>query len=259
MIGVRTDLPAYRSAVAELPLSACRTSEPAGAIVVVDGSAGWTDAAGAALRAGAAGVVVADPVAASPDALAALAALAEGVPVILDRARLRADAAATAGRAAEGTAPAIVVATCAAGAAELPEALRDAVGWLRVLSSGPVSLRSSRSTALGAVALFDAGATSATLVASILSAGAAEPRLRLVSSAPMRVEVAVGARAAASVAVTDAGGRRTLPEHLESRQRLSLRRAVAAVEADEVPRDVEELAADLVLAAALGRPGIDGL
>ncbi|MGZ8805017.1 MAG: hypothetical protein ACXWZG_06950, partial [Microbacterium sp.] len=103
MIDVFAPAGAYRTAVAELPLSARRASGAAGSIVVVPAGSAWVDAVRAAAANGALAVVVADPASAPA---AEVRRLAEGthVPVIVERPLLRADVAADARATREGQA-----------------------------------------------------------------------------------------------------------------------------------------------------------
>ena len=87
---VRTDLDAYRIAVAELPESAVASRDTRGAVAVVPGGDGWWVVASDAIAAGAAAVVVAQPAVAPLEALEALASLAGATPVVVERPLLRA-------------------------------------------------------------------------------------------------------------------------------------------------------------------------
>ena len=124
-------------AVAGLPQSTERGDHAAGAIVVVDGATSLVGCRGArrgggsrrGARGGAAG-----------GAARAVGELAEfaaqsGVPIVVHRARLRDDLVAL-GRSstAPALAPRVVVAECRAPQADLPAAVRDAVGWTRALA-----------------------------------------------------------------------------------------------------------------------------
>lgn len=245
MIGVWTDLPSYRVAIAELPLRARAVDAADGAIAVVDGR---RDRASRGL-AGAAAVVLADP------GFGARTAIPPGIPVIVDRERLRPDAA-PGDAAVDAT---LFTVECSAAAVDLAAAVRDAVGWLRVLSGGELSVDVVRAGGHGVIALLrtdaraPAGARAATLVATVLADAAAAPRLRALAVGPERTEVAVDGPGAASVVVTSATGARRLPTRYESRRRVALRRAIEAVEAVDGAEttDLADLRHDETLAAVL--------
>ncbi|MDF2555688.1 MAG: hypothetical protein K0R60_1583, partial [Microbacterium sp.] len=139
MIPVRASGPQYRVAVAGLPLRVRGAAEQAGAIVVVDGSDGWVARSVAALDAGAAALIVSDPVAAGVEDLGSLAARAGTVPVLIDRPRLRPDVADDV--SAVPVAARMLAADVAADAAHVWAAVRDAVGWMRILAGAPLVLR----------------------------------------------------------------------------------------------------------------------
>jgi hypothetical protein len=242
MIGVSTALAPYRVAIAELPLRARAVDAADGAIAVIDGTRGW----GRSGLTGAAAVVVADPAPGSPTAFP------PGIPVIVDRERLRPDA--TLGDAAVDAA--LFTVECSAAAVALPEAVRDAVGWLRVLSGGELSVDEVRAGRHGIIALLrtdarsPAGARAATLVATVLADASAAPRLRALAIGPERTEVVVDGSGATSVVVTSASGARHLPVRYESRRRVALRRAIEAVGGAETG-DLADLRHDEAVAALL--------
>ena len=127
-------------AVAGLPHRAERVGRAAGAIVVVDGSTEWWDAASLAVDAGAVAVLVAEPRAVPFASVARLAdrADARGVPILVHRAALRADLVDLAIAQRAGAAPRVTVAECRATDDDLPAMVRDAVGWTRALAGVPL-------------------------------------------------------------------------------------------------------------------------
>ncbi|MFB7893735.1 hypothetical protein ACFC1I_16165 [Microbacterium sp. NPDC056044] len=248
---VRTDLDAYRVAVAELPESAVASRDVEGAVVVVPGADAWWVVASDAITAGAAAVVVARPAVGPIEALDALASLAGAVPVVVERPLLRADMVAAAGASIEELpAPGALVVECHAPARTLGPALRDAIGWARVIAGTPLAPRTTESWGGRVLALLESGLGSAVSIAVALQPGAPSPgRLRITSIAATRVEV--DADLDTVVAVTDATGRRILPARFESSERVALRRAISAVRTAERPSDLADLRHDTGLSVAL--------
>lgn len=264
MIGVVAASDAFARAVAELTLSARRTDVVDGAIVVVAGSSGWAVRALAAARAGAVGVVVDDPQAADDADIALLQDSVGRVPVVLHRPRLRADVVADAARP---TAPRHVTAEVAAEAAEFAGAVRDAIGWLRVLTPGELVLSVTAGTASGGVLALLEGALpegalpegalreeaergrAATLTATIMS-GAGGARIRAHAIGEERVEVVVDAATGAfSVDVATASGVLQVPRRHESPERIAVRRAIDAVSAPGTVDDLRAFRHDVARAA----------
>lgn len=238
MIGVRTDDLDWRSAVAELPASTRLAEEAEGSIVVVSGTAD------PGLLEKPAVVLLADPV------LPAGAVPSAGAPVVVDRAWLRADLVADAGAHPDAL---LLSAECAAPHGLVGTAVRDAIGWLRVLAGGPLALDAAHATASGAIALLRAGDRAATLCVTVLADPAARSHLRALAVGVERVEVTTDDAGAASVSVSSPAGELALPTRFESRQRVALRRALQAAsqgstaDLEELRHD-EELAADVLLA-----------
>jgi hypothetical protein len=253
MIPVRTDLAPFRAAVAELPARARLADDPAGAVVVVPGSAGWCAAAAAAFAAGAVAVVVDDPAPEADARLAALSAHAGARPVILSRTSLRHDVVADAvgGPGGVRTAPAAGVAEVTGRASALPGLVRDAVGWLRTLTGGPIEFVAAStgdgSSVAGLRSLTGAGPVPHSLVA--VAGPVIVPRLRVTVLADVRTGVVVDHAARATCLTwTDEAGEHTSPRRFEAPERLALRRALAAIADAEACTDLADLRHDDELA-----------
>ncbi|MDF2492356.1 MAG: hypothetical protein K0Q58_934, partial [Microbacterium sp.] len=203
--------------------------------------------------AGAAALIVSDPVAAGVEDLGSLAARAGTVPVLIDRPRLRPDVADDV--SAVPVAARMLAADVAADAAHVWAAVRDAVGWMRILAGAPLVLRSAEASALGAVALLEepvADVAAAVVVA--VSAERAETRVRAQLLGETRVEVDVDAAVGTfAVDVSTAEGTRRLPRRHEMPERLMLRRAIAAIETGAPLADLADLRHDVALTAQLLR------
>jgi hypothetical protein len=117
-----------------------------------------------------------------------------------------------------------------------------------VLLGGPIVLRTARRSAGGAVAAFEGpGATPASLLATRWDAPTrASIRVRGVAPTAVEVEIddAAGVR---SIRSSDAEGEVTRPARRESAARLSLRRALDALDGAR-PGDLDELLHDRRLA-----------
>jgi hypothetical protein len=242
MIAVVAPAGAYRTAVAELPLSSRLGDRASGAVVVVPGDTGWVDAVRAAEEAGARAVVVADPEQMPVDEVRLLAQRTR-MPVILERPLLRADATADAqsARAAQaGTAPPrAVVLDGAASAGRLSVIARDAVGWGRVLAGQAPTLVSGHR----GLALLETGGGAALTLSVVATRRPGRGWVRAQALGEVLTDVEVEGRAS-SIAVATAAGRFVLPARYESSERLALRRAVAAAEANDQPSDLADLIAD---------------
>ncbi len=251
---VCTDLGAYRVAVAELPASTQLAASVADSIVVMPGDGPWWAAASEAIGAGAVAVVVAGPGSAPVDAIDALSASAGGVPVLLDRPLLRPDVVRDVSEAlADAAAAGAVVVECHAPAPALRTTLREAVGWARVVATAPLALRTSESSGRRVLALLASETGAAvSLVAAAQPGAPALGRVRITTVAERRLEV--DADLEAVVTVTDAEGDRILPTRFEARERVALRRAVAAVRAGEPSADLADLRHDTLLGNALLDP-----
>ncbi|MFH8251193.1 hypothetical protein ACH3VR_12555 [Microbacterium sp. B2969] len=240
-IPVFASSPAYRVAVAELPLATRTADRAAGAVVVLEGRAGWWDAATAAIEDGAVAIVATEPVAPPVEVLEAL----RRVPVIVDRARLREDVVADVRRAA--VVPRVLSALSQAPACT--HALRDAVGWLRVLAGGPLRVGGSRRP--GDPALLEPADGDGPLAALTSVEGPGMPDLmRVTAVAERRVEVEAS-RTRIVVSLADGAGVLIQPSRFESASRLALRRAIAALDDGGEPADLADLIHDATLARAL--------
>ncbi|MDQ7879379.1 hypothetical protein Q9R08_15415 [Microbacterium sp. QXD-8] len=252
---VRTDLDEYRVAMAELPERVAAAAGRAGAVVVVDGTGAWWRHAEAASRDGAAAVVVARPGGAPAEALGVLEARTGAVPIILERPQLRHDAVAAAADALP--APRRLSACtieCHAASDALSQALRDAIGWARVLAGRPLRLRVGTFADGSGLALLETDAQA--VVSAVVATQPGAPglgRLRITALAETVVEVDDDGGDLV-MATTDASGRRTLPRRFERPERVALRRAIEAVRLGRDVDDLAELRHDAVLAGQiLGR------
>jgi hypothetical protein len=221
----------YRVAAAELPASVRLVDEADGAIVVIAGDA--------PVRAGSAPVAVllADP---PMTGRSGREALPPGIPVIVDRARLRPDVAVDVGARSDAV---LFTAECTAATARVDEAVRDAVGWLRVISAGEIGVDAVHATGTGAIALLRAAGCTATVSVTVLADPSAKTRLRVLAVGPERVEVTVDGIGEASVALSSEAGRLTFPTRRESRRRVALRRAVEAA-SSRFASDLDDLEHD---------------
>lgn len=244
----------YSAAVAELPVTTRPSDVQRGAIVVVSRNESWPDAVRAAITSGAAAIVLADPCVTGYSAMRALARDVT-VPVIVERPRLRGDAIrkATATRVEDGAVlwPNVVTVECEAPTELLAAVVRDAVGWLRVLSNATVAMSSSLVLETAGLALLESPRRAGAGLSMPLRWTAGGPSvdgwIRVNALGEQRTEIVVdGARA--TVAFENAGGRTIAPRSREGSPRLALRRAVQALSEAEVPTDLTELAADVELA-----------
>ena len=248
-IPVHSSLERYRIASAELPASTGLSGDAAGAIVAVGGEAGWWDAAILAFREGAAGVVISRPVSVPAHALPAVDAAAAGRPVVFERPLLRDDTAALVVAAASGLPqPAAVVAESHAPTIALRSAVRDALGWARLVGGGPLVMRSADATRTGGVALLETAAgIPVSLVFAAQQGAPAWGRVRLTGLGSTLLELD-GDDIELQFTMTDSASRRTAPARFERPERLTLRRAVQAVVLGERPSDLEDLTRDATLA-----------
>ncbi len=250
-VPVRTRLEAYRVAIAELPARTAATDSSA-AVAAISGEGEWWREASEALTRGASAVVVARPGRAPIEALAALAAQARDTPVILERPLLRPDAAEALTRvlAAEHPAAALTI-ECHARSGSLTDALRDAIGWARVLAGGPLEPGPRATTTAGALALLgSASGTPVSVVAAAQPGAPALGRIRVTALAETRIDIDQDGGELV-VTTTDAAARRVLPARFERPERLALRRAIDASSAGESPADLEDLRHDAALADLL--------
>lgn len=244
----------YAAATAELPLSARRSPERRGAVVVVSGRAGWAARVAEAAADGARAIVLRDPEPGHGSDLAATLDAPPSVAIVVDRPLLRSDLVDDVRRS--GTrAPAAVQVECSGSEAEFSTVARDALGWARVLAGGPLRLASTRSTARGFTALLTGPADdrSVGVAVSILATrrpGTA-PWIRAIAVGAERTEVTIDlARGSAVVESATEAGRVIHPTRWESAERVVLRRALDALETGSVPAELAELQLDTAVATA---------
>ncbi|MBT2249345.1 hypothetical protein JHV56_11595 [Arthrobacter sp. BHU FT2] len=259
---IATELPAYRAAAAQLPVTAvpldpAGSAQVRGALVVVPGVGPWWRGILAARDAGAAAAIVADPVTVPPEAAEVLA-VPPGIPVIVERPRLRADLAgdALSGRAGG---PTLISIEAAAASAGFEAVLRDAVGWARTLTgppeAGPV-LRSAAATPHGRMALLDAGppdgAVPVSLLAAVLQGKQCGGLVKVLALGTVRTEVTIDQQAGlARVQRSTADGDLVAPARFEASARLALRRAAAACADGREVADLRELLLDAAVVSAM--------
>lgn len=239
----------YAVAVAELPLSAHRSLERAGSIVVIDADAGWGKRARAAVGDRALAVVVRD--ARSLSANEFDAARAAAARVVIERGLLRADTVADAVANAIAT-PSLVQIECSGSSGELATVTRDAIGWGRVLAGGRLEFVAATMTSRGLCVLLERREPgAAALPVTVLASRRAAPAwIRATAIGSDRLEVTIdSARRLAVVERSTAAGRTTLPTRWESPERVVLRRAIAFASTGEASSDLAELEHDAVLAA----------
>ncbi len=240
---VLTALPAYRAAVAELPLTTRLTVDPRGAVVIVDGWRGAIDAASV----GAVAVIIADP---GSSGFGEQESLDLGVPVVVGRSRLRPDVAEDAVSGRRGAMPRAITVDSSASRPDAAAALRDAVGWARALAGGALELRAARATTRGATALLERDGIPCSIgIGFLADAGG---MLRVTALGETVTDVTVDAAAGpASVETSTAAGLLRAPARSETAERLALRRAVAAVRNGTSSHDLDELFHDTDLAVRI--------
>jgi|GEM_PF-879361 len=263
-VHVAAGLPEFEAAVAGLPHSAATSDTPRGALVVIDGSDRWWDAAADAADGGARAVLVADPAGAPVEAIDALAVRA-GIPVLLHRPRLRHDLVAHAVGARHGAAPRVLVAECRAEPADLPALVRDAIGWMRALAGAPMAV-----AATGGAALLraDGGRLPVgSLIATAATAGGSVLRIRALGETTIELEIdaQIGR---CELSTSTARGRTVSPALHESGARAALRRAIGIVEPVEpvagrpglaALADLEDLRRDASAADAIASSGAEAI
>lgn len=251
-VPVITDLPAYRVAVAGLPLRAEHAEAPGGAIVVVDGRAAWWDAAARAVGVGASAVIVAEPREVPLQAVGELAAQGR-VPVIVQRSRLREDLVAMAVEHRDGARPRVIVAECRATAVELPAMIRDAVGWMRALAGAEFDVATSSVGPLGGTALIRARDGARVVGSMILTVTRPEGTLlRVQALGETTTEVELDDPAGRSeLATSTIRGRLVAPARFEAAERAALRRAIDAVVPGDPSSDLADLLHDVGAASVI--------
>jgi hypothetical protein len=254
-IGVVTALPDYVVAVGDLPRSARRVERAAGAIVVVDGSAEWWDAAVLVVEAGAAAVLVAEPDAVPLEAARALADRAVGwdVPILVHRARLRVDVLDVANGQRGGVAPRVTVAECRATGGDLPAMVRDAVGWMRELAGESLVVAAATVGAHAGTALLrarDDGHVVGSLLLAVTSPEGAVLRVQGLGEATTELEFdAPLGRSGLATSTVD--GRLVAPARYETGERASLRRAVGTLVRGKPSTDLDQLLHDAEVASVV--------
>ncbi len=242
MIPVRVDAGAihYEVAVHELPVSSGLAADGAGVVVVVGGSG---PAPSVPIEQSARVVLVAG----DPDAsVADLGRIGRSVPVILERPRLRRDLVddALAGRG--HTRPALVSLECAAPPELMRSAVRDAVGWGRVLT-GRLTLASRSGGSAGWSALLEGPDGIPVLLRGTVSR-VPEPWIRVLAVGEVTTEVLLDPARRQSVTTLTRNGRTIAPARYETAERLALRRALQVAAGSPDPDDLAALQADTVLA-----------
>ena len=254
--GVFSELPGYRAAVAELPVSAALAESVRGAVAVVPGAGDWWQGMLAARAGGASAVVLADP-AVLPRRAVESGSWPGHIPVIVERPRLRPDVVAAAVAARRGSPARIITVECAAPAAGLGALICDGFGWMRSLAGGALVLQSSIATVHSRIALLDSGDVRGGMVPATLSATAigglqAGGLLQVLALGEVRTDVTVDQPAGLARVETFTGeGALRAPERYESSARLALRRVIDACLSDEPATDLEELLQDMALTRAL--------
>lgn len=247
MIGVRTDLPAYRAAVGQLARSARLTDVPAGAVCAIGGEEGWRDRAAALLDAGALTLLVADPVA---PALADLDELiGRGGSVTLERPRLR-PALAVRGDAADA---AIITAQCSSAVVRSAELAQDLAGWLRLLTGTPIGIEAAAAAGGAVIASgrsLGGVPVSLTITATTGDGAAIDALVIAERRIELRVDDAAGTRSATRA---DDDGVTTLNLGYETEARAALRRAMAIAVGDDTSGDLEDLRHDVRIVESVRR------
>jgi hypothetical protein len=234
----------YAVAIAELPLSAHRSPERTGAIIVVPGDAGWRDSVRRARDDGAAAIIVRSPGSADADEIDSSRDRGSTPPVVMERQLLRADVASDARQLSIPDLSLIQI-ECRGSSAEFDTVFRDAIGWARVLGGGSLDFLGVTTTSRGVCVLLEraaADAGSRSVAVTVLASRRAAPAwIRAVAIGTDRVEVTVdNARQAVSVESATVAGRRALPPRWESVERVVLRRAIEVASAPETSHDFEE-------------------
>lgn len=247
---VLTRDPAFLAAVAELPLATHLADGPRGAIVVLTGER-LVEQALRAQDDGAVALVVSD---AGPLRTADLEALHAGVriPVVIARARVRPDVAGALGAAS--VAVRTVVVEAFATADERIGTTRDAVAWARLLAGGDLRSVAVEITPTGALGLFERAALPVTVLFSVARTGASVIRAHTLGHERAEVTIDDGALVQ-RVERTSADGTTIAPQRFETLHRLTLRRALAALDGQAEPTDLADILHDARSTDALVAPG----
>ena len=252
-IPVFSDLLAYRVAVAALPKSAHLASHPAGAVVVVDGSTRWEEAAADAVAAGASAVVVAEPPHV-PHERPAQAVERVPVPIIVARSRLRHDVVSLAMEHRAEVRPRIVTAECRSTLDAVPGMVRDAVGWIRELAMGSLGVATSAVGAGGGTALLKAanGRPAGSMIVTVTRPEGTLLRVTALgeTTTEMELDEPMGSF---ELVTSTSGGRLLAPAGYETGERVALRRALDAVAARTRPSDLANVMHDDGVARAILR------
>ena len=251
---VSTDLPSYRAAVAELPVTTIRSAGAKGSVVVVPGGGDWWRGMLDARDEGAVAVVIAGP--GTPRKALVQEAWPGDIPVIVERPRLRKDVVEDALRARGGSAARLVSVECAGPVAALDALACDGFGWLRSLAGVSPALKSGAATGGGRMALLHHPGRPAmapgTLLATPVSGAHPGGLLQVLALGEVRTEVTVDQPTGLTRVETAAGeGSVRAPQRYESSPRLALRRAIAALTSGVPVMDLAELLDDMALALAL--------
>ncbi|MGL4254977.1 MAG: hypothetical protein ACRCSL_01510 [Microbacterium sp.] len=241
-----TEDPGFRAAAAQLADRVRPVEEPRGAVCVVaaDGPLARAEAAAAG---GASAIILTG---ADIGARAVIDVVAgSGVPVVVHRPRLRADEAGDA--AIDPEQVRLVVADAHSGPAEFRSATVDAIGWIRVLTGGPVVLRAASRSSSGAVAALEGPRGTPVSLMSTRLEVPARAAIRLRAVAPTAVEVDIDDSAGVrGIRFHSHDGELTRPARWESASRLTLRRALDAI-AGHALTDLADLDHDRGVAEAL--------
>lgn len=249
-VPVLSELLSYQAAIAELPLRTKQARDAAGAIVVVPGGGNWCDGVRRAVAAGARAVIVSCPAVMPAAEIRGLHADLGELAVIVERALFRSDAASDVADGRAVTGPGVVRLVAIDGAAlpaEVGTVLQDAIAWARVLTGGALAWHA----ASGDLALSNgSGAGDVPFALNVVQIAAGGSWIRGHALGEVRSELEATTERTV-VSTTGERGAVVAPARFETPQRLALRRAVDALEGENDPLDLAELAADAALAEQL--------
>lgn len=231
--------PAFLAAVAELPLATHLTDGPRGALVVLTGER-LVEQALRAQDDGAMALVVSDAVSLRTAELEALHAGVR-IPMVIARARVRPDVAGAPGAASDAVRAVVVEASATSD--ERIGVTRDAVAWARLLAGGDLRSIAVEVAPTGALALFERAALPVTVLFSVARTGASVIRAHTLGHERAEVTIDDGALVQ-RVERTSAAGTMIAPQRFETLHRLTLRRAIAAVQGRAEPTDLADLLHD---------------